>query len=106
MAQAVVDVLEPIEVDEEHRDLGAHPGAVLQRLIQAVEKQRPVRQPGHRVVISVAHRFDRARVGQGKARLLGERCQHLAPVVDIGRLGKHDRHETADRLAFDVHRRG
>ena len=64
VALRVVDLLEPVEVDEEHG--GAPTGAlrVRQRLVDAVDEERPVRQAGQRVV----------------GRLLGERGLRVLQV--------------------------
>ena len=56
MAEAVVDLLEPVEVQEEHGDvLGA--GPLLQRLGDALAEQRPVGQLGERVVVRLVHQL-------------------------------------------------
>ena len=46
VAEAVVDPLEVVEVDEQHRHLGAPPA---QRVLETVEEQRAVGQPGEGV---------------------------------------------------------
>ena len=49
MAKAVVHELEPIEIDEEHREhVLAVPRAPLDRLSEAIEKQDAIRQAGER----------------------------------------------------------
>ena len=51
VAEAVVDRLEVVEVDEQHRELVARGAAVArERLLEAVLEQRPVGEPGQRVV--------------------------------------------------------
>ncbi len=50
MAQRVVDVLEPVHVDEQHGDLLARPLGGSQCLDGAVLEQRSIRQPGQAVV--------------------------------------------------------
>ena len=50
MAQAVVDELEVVEVDEHHRH-GAPQALTVHRLAQPVVQQGPVRQAGERVVV-------------------------------------------------------
>ncbi len=49
MAQRVVDVLEPVEVDEEHRPVQAAAPAALLHLLDSVQDELPVRQSGQRV---------------------------------------------------------
>ena len=51
VAEAVVDDLEPVEVEEQHGQTcrgGDGPG---QRQLQELDEQHPVRQPGQRVVL-------------------------------------------------------
>ena len=50
MAEPVVDVLEVVEVDEEHRDLGV---AARQRGADLLAEERAVRQAGERVVVGL-----------------------------------------------------
>jgi hypothetical protein len=45
VAEAVVDHLESIEVDQQHRDLGAAPVGPGERVVRAVMEQGAVRQP-------------------------------------------------------------
>ncbi len=47
VAESVVDVLEVVQVDEQHRVAS---GAAFARPLDRVEEQHPVRQPGQRVV--------------------------------------------------------
>ena len=51
VAEAVVDELEPVEVEEQHRDRRVVATRALQRVGQAVVQQRPVREPGQLVVV-------------------------------------------------------
>ena len=53
VAQAVIDELEAVEIDEGDRDLGAVALRGENRLLQAVVEQRPVGQPGQRVVVGL-----------------------------------------------------
>ena len=50
VAERVVHLLEPIEVDEEQRDRLLRPVDARERDLQPVEEQRPVRQARERVV--------------------------------------------------------
>ena len=72
VAQAVVHDLEPVEVEEEHGDVGAVPAVPCQFLVQAVEEQGPVGQAGEGVV----------------ERLVGERLLGLDLLGDV--LDGHD----------------
>src|ERR1022692_2800465 len=50
MAERVVDILESVEIDEEHRSAAAAaPVTALLHLLDSVQDQRPVGQPGKRV---------------------------------------------------------
>ena len=50
VAEAVVDDLEAVEVEHEHGDGAAVAGGERERVVDAVDEQRAVRQPGQRVV--------------------------------------------------------
>ena len=50
VAQRVVDELELVEVGEQHGDRAAVAPAAGERALEAVERERAVRQPGERVV--------------------------------------------------------
>ena len=50
MAEAVVDDLEAVEVEPEHGGGAAVAGGERERVMDAVDEQRAVRQPGERVV--------------------------------------------------------
>ena len=76
VADAVVDGLEAVEVDEEHAQLGLAAGRHVERVLEAVEEERAVGQPGQRVVEGLLHGLDGARVGQREARVLGEGVEH------------------------------
>ena len=83
---AVVDGLEAVEVDEEHAQLGLAAGRHVERVLQAVEEERAVGQPGERVVEGLLHGLDGARVGQREARVLGEGVEHAElGVVEAAR---------------------
>ena len=53
-AEQIVDQLEPVEVDQHHRQQLAGSTRPLDRLGQAVVEQEPVRQAGQRIVIGEA----------------------------------------------------
>ena len=76
VADAVVDGLEAVEVDEEHAQLGLAAGRHVERVLEAVEEERAVGQPGQRVVEGLLHGLDGARVGEREARVLGEGVEH------------------------------
>ena len=50
VAVEVVDQLEPVEIDEQDRGHLARPAAPKHRVVEPLEQEDPVRQPGQRVV--------------------------------------------------------
>ena len=75
VTEGVVDVLEVVEVDEQRRPTGAVAAVADQQLLDAVHDQRPVRQPGQRIVEGLI------------AQLVGLRAdevRHLSSEVDAG----------------------
>ena len=59
VAEAVVDRLEAVEVDEQDGDLDPSAGGRAERLLDPVEEEGPVRQAGQRVVEGLVHRRHR-----------------------------------------------
>ena len=53
VAADVIDQLEVVEVHEQHRELGARAPGPGQRVLEAVQEQRPVGQPGERIVVGL-----------------------------------------------------
>jgi len=105
MAERVVDRLEAVQVDEQHRHLGA---AARQGVPEPVDEQRAVGQPRERVVQRlVDHRADGLGVGQGEAGVLGQRDEDLLLGACVGALGAVGAHaQRTDDLALLVHGRG
>jgi hypothetical protein len=114
VAQAVVDELEVVDVEEEDR----HPGLAAVRLGQcdreAVDEERAVRQPGEGIVQSLM-----ADVGLGSAALcglgqqVGDRVHEVELVLSerapVGRLDREDAERRAaavDRHADGARRSG
>ena len=56
VAQAVVDRLEPIEVEEQHRDVLAGPPCGPERNLEAIEEQDTMRESGERIVLRLVLR--------------------------------------------------
>ena len=50
VAEAVVHLLEPVEVDQEDREQPERPRGARKRLVEAVAEERAVREPGQPVV--------------------------------------------------------
>ncbi len=63
VAEGIVDVFQPVEVDEHHRDLVAGAMRLRDRDDEPVDEQRPVRQPGQRVVIGEVLDFRAGQLG-------------------------------------------
>ncbi len=108
VSEAVVDVLEGVEVDEQDSDPRAGAGGAGERVVEPVHEQQPVRQPGERVVERLVDGIlDRLRIGQRQARVLGQCDQHVAlggGVPPSRPVGGDD--EAADHLAVLANRRG
>ena len=78
VAERVVDVLEAVEIEEQHGELAVPPMRAGDRLSDAIGEQRPVGQAGQRVVVSHVHD---ALVGETPLGDLG-----LQSGVDAGEL--------------------
>ena len=85
VAERVVDQLEAVEIGEEHGHPPARPVRTGQCLVEAVEDEAAVGQPGqrvvgglvHGVVEGAAHPVDGGRVVEGERGVLGEGEEHL-----------------------------
>ena len=105
VAERVVDLLEPVEVDDEHGQDAAVAPASGGRLLQPVEQQRPVGKTGQRVVEGVALAGERrAGAPVDREQRKGEERQHRHR-----RAGRHhghgrqrDEHAGRRRLEADV----
>ena len=104
VAEAVVDDLQPVEVDEEHGEVGPVPLAARELVVQPVEEQRPVREPGERVVVGLAgqrlagaellgHVLDDDDVAGARRVVLGCAERADVPVLAVGaadpEVGRH-----------------
>ena len=70
VAERVVHLLEAVEVDEQRRAVGAAPAGPGEHLLDAVEDERAVREPGERVVQRlVADALEQPRVADRDRRL-------------------------------------
>lgn len=56
---AVIDRLEPVEIDEQHHHLAFLPSRMLEHACQTIEQERTVRQPGDEVEIRALPDLDR-----------------------------------------------
>ena len=104
MPVGVVDLLEPVEIDEEHRGAPAGALRVRQGLLDAVDEQRPVRQAGQRVV--------RRLLGQRGLRVLqvghplGLGLAEPGDLAVLGLLGAQvGEREAGEVVAVDLERR-
>ena len=76
VAERVVDLLEAVEVEEQHGGLGAGAAGAGLHLLDAVEDERAVRQAGERVVQRlVADAFEQAGVADRDRRLARDAAQ-------------------------------
>ena len=85
MAQTVVDQLEPVQIQEQHRDVRTVMHRDVQRVFEAVEKIQAVREPGQRI-------------GHLATRDIGHRTRHadcLAALVPDGDSAAQDPDVTA-----------
>ena len=90
VAEAVVDDLEPIDVEEQHRDVTRVARQPEQRLSEPVEQQRPVREPRERVVEGLVQQavlggcaVDRDCRDRGDAGDQRDVCWLRASLVDL-----------------------
>ena len=51
MSHAVIDLLEPVQIDKQDSKLGVRTPHLSYRLLQAIQKQQPVRQTGECIVV-------------------------------------------------------
>ena len=80
VAEAVVDALEPVEIEEQHRQRRGPPARAADRDVQAVEEQDAVRQAGQRIV-------DRLVGEPGRRALALDRvADRPAQGIGVGRL--------------------
>ena len=112
VAEAVVDVLEVVEVEEQHRHRPLVAAAPDERVLDAVAEQRAVRQPGERVVEGLVLEFvleglalgDVAHVqhdpldGLVAEQVAGGRLD-VAPAALLAGAARGTRSATADRRA-------
>ena len=105
VAERVVHLLEAVEVDEQRRALGVAAAGAGEHLLDAVENERAVREPGERVVQRlVTDALEQPRVSDGDRRLARESSQ---PFGDVGVVAEALRmildvgHDEADRIAVD-----
>jgi hypothetical protein len=100
VAQGVVDLLEAVEVDEQHREAGdAARGDLVQALLDRVAELRAVGEPGEDVVQRlVLHAVQEAALGEREAGLVRDGLQggdvvHLEGAHLPHPLGDHERAE-------------
>ncbi len=106
VAQVVVDDLEPIDVAEEHRHPVPRAFGLQQRVVEVVEEEAPVGQPGQRILKRVPgqllleglafrrvteHEDRGGRLGVTRDRRGGHRDREVRPVatLEAGVVGGH-----------------
>ena len=110
VAEAVVDRLEAIEIEVQHREqrpAQRAPRAVKQ-VLQAVEEQRAVRQAGERIVERLALELRLGLLALGDVARDAERADDVPPPIAQRQLGGRDPADVAVRpglLLLDVHQR-
>ena len=100
VAEAVVDVLEPVEVEEQHRDAGAVALGPGERVGEELDEQAAVRQPGEQVVVGPVREQVLGRLALDRDRRgLGEHLHDLA--LAGGRLARvvEERDDRAEHAA-------
>ena len=107
MTQAVVDHLEAVQVDEQCCHGGAVPLDSGQRLLEAVQHQRPVRQAGERVMEGLmSYLVDQLGVADGYRGLARKPPQCLPQgrvlMEPFGSVG-HENHHASDVLVVHHH---
>ena len=92
VTQAVVDVLEPVEVEEGDANRRLRPPAPRDRLTEPVEEQQTVRQPGERIVHRLVREPFLERLALDRDRReLREQHEDLAMLV-VGQAGLGNEH--------------
>ena len=87
VAEAVVDHLEVVEVEEQHRDALVVELGVGERAPEPVDEEQPVRQPGERVVDRLVREPLAARLALGDVLDLAHEVERLAGDVADDRPG-------------------
>ena len=98
--QTGVDVLEAVDVDEDHGEQPGHPAEAAEGAVEAVDQQRPVGQGSQGVEQGVAHEL--ALIGLAGGQVPDEKREKRPPVV----FGPHDGDfggETAAVAGNDLH---
>jgi hypothetical protein len=83
VAERVVDVLEPVEVEEEHRDRLATAGLARDGVLDPVGEQRAVRQPGELVVERPVGELVLERLALGDVAGVQDPALHLGVVQEV-----------------------
>ena len=108
MPEAVVDELELVDVEEQDGDLFLRALGARKSVVEAVDEERTVRQPGERIGQRLAHRVGGARRRERHARVLGEERERAGRGL-VERVVAHGGdHEAADdsTVAIDRSRHG
>ena len=103
VAEAVVDELELVDVEEQHRDLAVGSLGARERVIEAIDEERAVRQSREGIGQGLAYRVGCSRRGERHARVLGEEPERVGVrLAELAMVLGRD-HQAADDLAVTVH---
>ena len=82
MPEAVVDELEPVQIDKAHRNGRARASGATQRDVEMLAKQHAIREPGERVVVGEKRELLLGRLASGDVADHAVQERHLAVLVE------------------------
>ena len=88
MAESVVDVLESVEVEEDHGRVGAGAGSATQRVLDPVPEQCPVRESGQRVVEGLVGQLFLGQLAVGDVVQVDDDASDVGLVEEVDRSGR------------------
>ena len=86
-AEGVVDALEPVQIEQQHRHDPAAPARARQRLVEIIPEQRPIRQAGERVMAGLMAHLGLGPFLLGDVQGHGDDIGDPPGVVEQRRLG-------------------
>ena len=110
VAESVVDVLESVEVEEDHGRIGAGAGSATQRVLDPVPEQCPVRESGQRVVEGLVRQLVLGQLAVGDVVQVDDDASDVGLVEEVDRPGRQPHVGAVGvggaRLARQGHARG